>query len=190
MILGMLIHEHGFWLGIEAELEHRFHPGLCASVIDYLKLVKAKDVVDLGCGMGRYVREINDAGIYCEGFDGNPDTSALTRGTCTVLDLSKSQNMTQRDWVISLEVGEHIPSLYEGTYLDNVANHSQTGIILSWAVKGQGGEGHVNEQSNEYVSSKMNDRRFERDELIEIKLRESASLWWFHNSLMIFTRMK
>jgi tryptophanyl-tRNA synthetase len=45
----------------------------------------------------------------------------------------------QYDWIISLEVALHIPEKYEAVYLDNILRHAKEGIILSWAVPGQGG---------------------------------------------------
>jgi hypothetical protein len=47
------------------------------------------------------------------------------------------------DWIVSLEVAEHIPSQFESVYLDNVFRHAREGIILSWAVPGQNGLSHV-----------------------------------------------
>ena len=52
----------------------------------------------------------------------------------------------------SLEVAEHIPLENEEAYLDNCCKLCEIGCILSWALPGQGGLGHVNEQPNEYVS--------------------------------------
>ena len=38
----------------------------------------------------------------------------------------------ESDWVLSLEVGEHVPSRYEDMYLRNLHAHNCKGIILSW----------------------------------------------------------
>ena len=56
---------------------------------------------------------------------------------------------------MSLEVGEHIPKEYEDIFINNLHNNNNKGIILSWAILGQGGFGHVNEQNNDYIKSKM-----------------------------------
>ena len=50
-------------------------------------------------------------------------------------------------------MGEHIPKIYEKIFIDNLDNNNTKGIIISWAVKGQGGVGHVNEQNNEYIKN-------------------------------------
>ncbi len=41
------------------------------------------------------------------------------------------------DWVISLELAEHVPWHYESAYLDNLGKHARRGIVLSWAHRGQ-----------------------------------------------------
>ena len=37
-------------------------------------------VIDLGCGMGEYVKAFRAAGLDANGLDGNPDTATLTQG--------------------------------------------------------------------------------------------------------------
>ncbi|CAG5124210.1 unnamed protein product, partial [Candidula unifasciata] len=51
------------------------------------------------------------------------------------LDLTAPQyGLPAYDWVVSVEVGEHIPAKFEDIYLDNLARHAKEGIVLSWAV--------------------------------------------------------
>jgi hypothetical protein len=40
-------------------------------------------------------------------------------------------------------------------YLDNIFRHAKEGIILSWAVPGQGGLSHINNKPIEYVLKVM-----------------------------------
>ena len=46
---------------------------------------------------------------------------------------------------MSLEVGEHLPKEFEDIFINNLDNNNNYGIVLSWAIKGQGGYGHYNE---------------------------------------------
>ena len=48
------------------------------------------------------------------------------------------------DWVLSLEVGEHVPPAHEMMYLRNLHAHACQGLVLSWAYLGKYGVGHVN----------------------------------------------
>lgn len=64
---------------------------------------------------------------------------------------------------MSLEVGEHLPPQFEDIFIQNLHNNNKHGIVLSWAVKGQGGHGHFNEQNNDYVKSKICDLGYVND---------------------------
>ncbi len=44
-----------------------------------------------------------------------------------------SRLLNKYDWIISLEVAEHIPAQFESIYIDNLVKHAKEGIILSWA---------------------------------------------------------
>ena len=65
-------------------------------------------------------------------------------------------------------------------------NVSDLGIVLSWAIKGQGGYGHVNERSNEYIQNKIEEFDFFYREDSSHLLRSKASLGWFKNTIMVF----
>ena len=94
-------------------------------------------VIDLGCGMGHYVSTFRANGIEAVGVDGNPSTCSLAGEHCTVADLTSTLPVSLlRDWVVSLEVAEHIPVEYEQPYLANLASLSSMGVILSWATPG------------------------------------------------------
>jgi hypothetical protein len=60
---------------------------------------------------------------------------------------------------------------------------------MSWALEGQGGLGHFNERSNEYIKSKIMALGYTNDVDAENVLREASSLWWFKNTLMVFRKI-
>ena len=92
------------------------------------------------------------------------------------------------DWVMSLEVGEHLPCEFEDNFINNLHNNNESGIILSWAIKGQGGHGHFNEQNNNYIKSKICKLGYINDIEAEEKLRKQSHLWWFKNTIMVFRK--
>ena len=48
------------------------------------------------------------------------------------------------DWVMSLEVAEHIPPQFTDAFLRNVRCHARVGAVISWALPSQrGGLGHT-----------------------------------------------
>lgn len=53
------------------------------------------------------------------------------------------------DWVQSFEVGQHIPDDKVHNYVDTLTKHAKKGIIMSWAIRSQGGFEHINQKDND-----------------------------------------
>jgi SAM-dependent methyltransferase len=179
----MTIHEHGYWIGAYPQA---FDSGLVTGLVE---LFKGKSVVDFGCGAGLYVKHFRKHQIECDGFDGNPATPERSDGTCGVLDLAYPVTLPLLyDWVLCLEVGEHIPAAYQETLLDTICKHAKEGVVLSWAIPGQIGVGHVNCLDNRVIVRAMAERGFVLDPAKSAKLRTLAKLPWFPNTVMVFNR--
>lgn len=172
---------NGAWTGLE--LRH-YHDASLASGLAVL--FRGRTVSDFGCGNGSYVKALRASGVDIHGYDGNPHTKNYP--SCEILDLSIRFDVGVVDWALSLEVGEHIPKRFEDVFLDNLHRHNRRGVVLSWAVPGQSGDGHVNCQSNEYVRTKMSALGYKTDLSTEWALRVVATIPWFKNTLMVFRR--
>jgi cyclopropane fatty-acyl-phospholipid synthase-like methyltransferase len=183
------IHSNGYWVGLEASSQHVYDHSLGYSLVKFFKNENIRSVVDFGCGMGDYVKTFREYDINATGFDGNPNTPTLTHNLCGVLDLSIPHKFDQPfDWVMSLEVGEHLPVQFEDVFINNLHNNNKHGIILSWAVKGQGGHGHFNEQNNDYIKQKICALGYVNDIDTEMILRKNSTLFWFKNTIMVFRK--
>lgn len=176
------IHPRGYFLDESPDGQY-CDEDLAAS---FCLLFQGFRVFDLGCGNGEYVRRMRSAGIDAVGFDGNPTVFS---------DVISNVDLTlpfaapfPADYVLSLEVGEHIPQQFADNYIDNVCKNAKIGIVLSWAVPGQGGRGHSNERPNNWVIAQMLNRGWNYDESAAMKLRSICQLPWFKNSLMFFNR--
>ena len=75
----------------------------------------------------------------------------VTGGFVQFVDLTAPLSLPRADWVLSLEVGEHVPSQHEAALIRNLHAHNCRGVVLSWAVLHQGGFHHVNNHANAYV---------------------------------------
>lgn len=182
----MKILANGVWDDKKPD-DHFFDEKLCRSILLFLKSENVKTVADLGCGDGRYAKYFNANNIETHGYDGNPHTPSITDGFGKVLDLSKPHIFRSRyDWVLSLEVGEHIPKEFETIFIDNLVNNCKFGVILSWAVLGQVGTGHVNCQNNNYVRERFQERGLKQIEELEAHFRAAAFIPWFKNTIMVF----
>ena len=185
----IMIHKNGYWQGIQAESQHKHDSSLGDSLAKFFTSQNVTSLVDFGCGMGKYVKTFQENNISAIGYDGNPNTPELTNNLGRVLDLSELTQFDEPfDWVMSLEVGEHLPSKFEDIFIKNLHYNNKYGIVLSWARKGQGGDEHVNEQNNDYIKSKICDLGYWNDIESETKLREESSLPWFKETIMVFRK--
>lgn len=188
--LETLIQPNGIWTN-KNQNEHAFDESLAYCIVNYLKDKGFQSILDLGAGNGSYVRYFNQNDLQSDGYDGNPFTPEITNGLCGVADLSKTLLLEkQYDCVMSLEVGEHIPKFYEEIFLGNIIRHTKDLVILSWAVPGQGGHGHVNCLENSYIKTLMKEYGFENRIYVENIFRRVCDLSWFKNTVMVFQRIK
>jgi cyclopropane fatty-acyl-phospholipid synthase-like methyltransferase len=182
------INTNGFWETGDG-IGHVHDNTLCSGIINYFKEKNVKKVFDFGCGLGDYAKSFIANDFDVKAFDGNPNTEKLTNGIGKVLDFSQEFNLGETaDCSMSLEVGEHIPKEFEQTFFDNICRHTNSKVLLSWAVIGQDGDGHVNCQNNDYVISEMDRRGFKYDENSSNRLRSVSSAPWFRNTIMVFEK--
>ncbi|CAG0918873.1 unnamed protein product [Notodromas monacha] len=119
------------------------------------------------------------------GYDGTPGIQNLTAGLVKHMDLSKPGYIGRTfNWVLSLEVGEHIPRKYQANYISNLVRHAEEGIVLSWAIEGQGGRSHVNNRNNDIIIAILEGHGFYPQPGIWKSLRGNSSLYWFKNTVM------
>lgn len=105
------------------------------------------------------------------------------------LDLTLPQyGLPVYDWIISLEVAEHIPAKFESVYMDNIVRHAREGVVLSWARPGQGGFQHVNNKALEDVIKLFNSLGFYHDETASKTLQTGASVSWLKNNINVYRR--
>lgn len=183
---------NGMWKGENINNAHFFDHRLSKELCLFFREERAQSVADFGCGTGEYVQKIrNQLNIQADGFDGNPDTPFISKGTCQTLDLSNPITLNPKyDWIISFEVGEHLPKQYEQSFIDNLIVNSEKGIVLSWAKKGQGGHGHFNEQNNDYIKAIFEKKGWFNDVETERRLRNASYpiYFWFYETIMVFRK--
>lgn len=168
-----MILEHGGWClqkpgGKKYFLENnmsyfipQYHvPADDAIVALLVKLLTVKDgkflsLNDFGAGVGQYGRALlaQNSSYRYRGYDGAGNVESFTHGFLNFVDLTIPLSLPRADWVMSVEVGEHIPSHYEAMFIRNLHAHNCRGIILSWAVLNQGGYSHINNHSPEYIKN-------------------------------------
>jgi hypothetical protein len=157
-----MINKTGFWDSTQAENHHIHSPNVSRWICNFFSYNKEKLIYDLGCGTGDYLNDLSNYDFKnLIGVEGDP---IIKHKHLNIIkgDLTNKLNINQKGNVISLEVGEHIPKEFQSTFIENLISLCDDFLIFSWAIRGQGGYGHVNELNN--------------DEILPLFLKESFAL--------------
>lgn len=161
-----------------------------------IKYFHPKSVIDIGCGVGIYLKEFEKSGVDILGFDGSPEAikNSLVGDKIKLHDLNKPLILNKKfDLCLSIEVAEHLEKEYSDVLVNSLIKLSNT-IIFTAAVPGQGpvSIGHINEQPHEYWIEKFKNNNFfyqnELTEKIRQEMIEQKVVWWVTNNLMIFKK--
>ena len=127
------------------------------------------------------------------GYDGNVNTSMwdVSGGLCQGgIDLTSPMHWKPADAVISIEVGEHIPKAHELSFITNIVRSATKMIVLTWAPPGQGGEGHVNNQTPQHVGKEVERLgTFKKNEYLTTRLKKHATVAWIKANLQVFMQL-
>lgn len=117
-------------------------------------------------------------GVHVRAYEGASNVEELTRGLVHHADLTKEQHFRVADWVLCMEVAEHIPRQDAHTLMANLDRHNTMGIVLSWSWA-KAGTGHVNPQPKTHVTSLMRDWNYTEYKKESSALQAAASYAWF-----------
>lgn len=169
---------------LEGVIYHQHSNKLMKKILEYFP--KDIPVLDIGCGHNFYVSVLNYAGYKARGCD----EVDLGHRAFFPFDVTKPMtNIGRVQNIISLEVGEHIPFELCAGYLDNLCRFGGD-VIMSWAVPGQAGIGHVNCQDRQWVIEQMWNRGYTINKVRTDSMRTAVAdchCSWFQNTLMYFT---
>jgi 2-polyprenyl-3-methyl-5-hydroxy-6-metoxy-1,4-benzoquinol methylase len=156
------IYPSGWW-DSDVDIAHLLVPSICNWIIEFLKNYKTCTLHDFGCGSGHYLQKLSEAGYTnLVGYEGKKTKQPMFSNIIEQ-DISNIFDIPNKGNVICLEVGEHIPAEFENNFLTNLANACATNhyLILSWAIRGQEFDGHVNCLNNNEVIPKVIAKGFE-----------------------------
>jgi len=184
------ISESGFWLfnPIDSK-EHCYDTTVATKLVNLAKRINPPLIYDFGCGEGKYTSNFVANGLNAMGFDGNPATSTIKY--CHTQELTDASfSLAPVEFLLCLEVAEHVPKQLEDKLIETLHRHVKSNgvLVLSWAVIGQGGLGHVNCQNNDYVINKFTALGYEYDQSESDILRKDSEMPWFRNTIMVFRK--
>jgi hypothetical protein len=146
-----MIDETGYWKKENAISHHIHSPLVDKWICDFFSYNKEKIIHDLGCGKGDYLKSLKGKGHNnLFGYEGDPIT---IYNDLNIIKKNLTEPITDyvKGNVICLEVGEHVPKKYQEIFIDNMTKLCDEYLIFSWAIRGQGGYGHVNELNNDEI---------------------------------------
>ena len=152
-------------------------------------------VVDVGCGAGDLLAEFQSREYYCTGLERAAAAIELCRRKGLVvlpcnLETIAPDTLIRHDVAICMEVAEHLPEKAADGLVALLCSLAPV-VIFTAAHVGQGGNGHVNEQPQDYWALKFTERGHRYDVLTTEAM---ASSWersgnvasWYWQNLMVF----
>lgn len=180
----------GQWMGDYPNC-HIHDDALSLGLIHFFQRERASTISDFGCGEGKYVMQLRALGGFprVTGVDGNPETQRISGGRCSVANLAFPMDLGVSDWIMAIEVVEHIPAEHERQVLTNIVSHARCGIVLSWAGLEQKQPNHPNCKSQDSVVRLMTEKYgLTYDKRASTWLKREATLWWLQNNVLVFRK--
>jgi SAM-dependent methyltransferase len=156
-----------------------------------IDLVRPRSVVDLGCGVGTWLKAFAEVGISDYwGFDGDyvsRDQLLIEPSRFRPADLKNPPALGRTfDLAVCLEVGEHLPAK-SAPKLVKTLTEAAPCVLFSAAFPGQGGTHHVNEQWPQFWRRLFAARGYDRLDPIRPRVwRERSVEWWYKQNVYLY----
>ena len=152
--------------------------------------INPQSVVDVGCGVGTWLRAFSEAGVTdVTGVDGdyvNQSQLQIPVRSFIPHDLATAIPRNRRfDLAMSLEVAEHLDKSHAVRFVDDLCALADI-VFFSAAIPYQSGIGHVNEQWQSYWARIFADRGYAAFDVVRPRVWncEDVALWYRQNSLI------
>jgi len=155
------------------------------------ELLQPSTVVDVGCGIGTWLKYFPRNGVSeIAGMDGpwvERETLSIPPSAFEEVDLSRPPEPTRRfDLVVSLEVAEHLPAESAGPFVDFLTGLGPA-VAFSAAIPLQGGSAHVNERWPNYWSTLFAKHGYASFDVIRERIwLDERIAWWFRQNLILY----
>ena len=155
------------------------------------ELLAPDSVIDIGCGVGPWLAAFRELGVDdIRGIDGphvDRDRLLVPPAAFTVQDLREPLSLGRTfDLAISLEVAEHLPPATAADFVRTLTGLSAA-VLFSAAVPFQGGEGHVNEQWQDYWARLFATEGYEPVDCVRPAIWTDATVeWWYAQNTILY----
>ena len=159
-----------------------------------IKLLNPGSVVDIGCGLGTFLKAFKQLGVSdVLGVDGSwVEKDLLYKNIQPVefleRDLEKEIQLKKKyDLVLSLEVAEHLSEKSADIFIQTLVNAGGN-ILFSAAIPNQGGQNHINEQWLTYWEAKFAKHNYIVHDVIRDLFWDNPKVfWWYKQNMVLVT---
>jgi SAM-dependent methyltransferase len=148
-------------------------------------------VVDVGCGMGAWLKAFQDEGVsQFLGLDGRYiDQSALLVPPqhFKPCDLENPPKLKKTfDLACSLEVAEHLPPAFAPEFVNYLVQQAPV-VLFSAAIPGQSGTHHVNCQWQSWWAKLFADRGYAAYDFIRPLIQDRKDIeYWYRQNILVY----
>jgi SAM-dependent methyltransferase len=181
----------GMYTRTEFESQRELSAASARAVVPLvLAHLKPTSVVDVGCGVGTWLKVFQASGItdYL-GIDGHhvdADLLQIDAAHFQTRDLREPLNLGRRfDLACSLEVAEHLPPALAARFVEQLTALAPA-VLFSAAVPGQTGPGHINEQWQSYWAGLFEAQGYWPLDVVrpQVWARQDVAVWYQQNTLL------
>ena len=166
-----------------------------------LDIHPARSIIDVGCGIGGWVKAFVEHGVAdAVGVDGDyVDRKQLLidesrfiahdlNRELDVVELCRRNAFDRFDLAISLEVAEHLaPERSDGLVKDLCALADV--VLFAAAVPFQGGAGHINERWQSWWAQKFADNRYDPFDVLRRDIWSRRDIaWWYKQNTIFYVK--
>ena len=155
--------------------------------------IHPRTVVDVGCGVGTWLRAFQDRGVEdIFGVDGSwVDRTALRIAASRFqeVDLAAPFDIQRQfDLALSLEVAEHLPPEAAANFVTSLTTLAPV-IAFSAAIPNQGGVHHLNEQWPDYWVRLFDERSYAVVDCVRPRVWDNPRVqFWYAQNVFMFVR--
>jgi SAM-dependent methyltransferase len=153
--------------------------------------IQPQSVLDVGCGLGTWLNVWKESGVVdILGVDGDyVDRKKLQISPENFVsrDLKEPFSLDRKfDLVMSLEVGEHLPTEKSSLLIDNLTRHGSI-ILFSAALLEQHGTYHINEQLPEFWAKFFVERNYVPVDILRDAIWNNNNVeWWYRQNIILY----
>lgn len=158
----------------------------------FLAYYRPKSVLDIGCGLGTWLKIFEEHNCDVFGIDsGEVQVRDLLIDSAKFreIDLNEKFNLGKKyDLVVSLEVAEHILPENAKGFIESICFHGDI-VLFSAAIPGQEGTLHYNEQYIDLWIELFSQNGFLcADFLRHLIWNNDKISWWYRQNILIFIK--